>query len=169
MFVRVISTSDLNINQWATGASAEKTYQNKTSGDYSAGNMRGAPTSVLGSLPISILILSTGYSSMFVRVISTSDFLPVTSPVTVPPWISVPLSICLPHTVVNSPLSATWDGVDSVQLTGKTLVSAEQPARTDTKISYNNLEDKPTIPTLPAQVSSAEKTARTGRYECFTS
>jgi hypothetical protein len=58
--------------------------------------------------------------------------------------------------------SATWDGVDSVQLTGKTLVSAEQPARTDTKISYNNLEDKPTIPTLPAQVSTAEKTARTG-------
>jgi hypothetical protein len=38
-----------NINQWATGASAEKTYLNKTTGDYSAGNMVGAPNSVLGS------------------------------------------------------------------------------------------------------------------------
>jgi hypothetical protein len=33
--------------------------------------------------------------------------------------------------------TATWDGIDSVQLTGKTLVSAELPARTDTAIKFS--------------------------------
>jgi hypothetical protein len=54
--------------------------------------------------------------------------------------------------------TSTWDGIDSVQLTGKTLVSAELPARTDTAISYNNLKDKPTIPTLPAEITDAQVT-----------
>jgi hypothetical protein len=50
--------------------------------------------------------------------------------------------------------SVAWDGVDSVQLTGKTLVSAEQPARTDTKISYNNLEDKVPCNTCATYINS---------------
>jgi hypothetical protein len=44
--------------------------------------------------------------------------------------------------------------LNTCQLTGKTLVSAELPARTDTAISYNNLKDKPTIPTLPPPLMS---------------
>jgi hypothetical protein len=61
--------------------------------------------------------------------------------------------------------TATWDGIDSVQLTGKTLVSAELPARTDTAISYNNLKDKPTIPTLPPEITDAQVTSGVGTDE----
>jgi hypothetical protein len=57
--------------------------------------------------------------------------------------------------VVPVPL-VTW------VLTGKTLVSAELPARTDTAISYNNLKDKPTIPTLPAEITDAQVTSGVG-------
>ena len=37
------------VSQWATGASAEKTYKNATTGDYAPTNMIGAPTSTLGA------------------------------------------------------------------------------------------------------------------------
>jgi hypothetical protein len=88
---------------------------------------------------------------------STSDFLPVTSPVIVPPCMFAPVSMCLPQTVVKPPFVNTITdaqvtsgvGTDEVLLTPtklKTAITTHAPAGGDT---------------LPAQVTSAEKTART--------
>jgi hypothetical protein len=66
---------------------------------------------------------------------------------------------------VGRTLSSEYNEIDSVQLTGSASVVVVPEKPYNVKINYANLENKPTIPTLPAEITDAQVTSGVGTDE----